>query len=919
MFRYITSLLVPVLLFSYTFGKNKYETHQYNWKVSETPHFKVYYYDGEKFLSTFALSILEETYGEYTDLFGFKPQEKIPVIIYASYKDFQETNVIPGIIEEGVGGFTEILKNRVVVPFSGSYRDFRHVLRHELVHVFQYMMIKNNYKNFLYTSILNTIPLWVMEGMAEYFSLGWDTESESYIRDITIQDKLLPIKELNYYGGYIVYKEGQLIYRFIAEKYGKKACTEFFGTLIYTGNFRKAIEKTFGMELEEFNKSFLRYVRTRYYPILTHKNLPASEGKVIVDHEKWKNYLNSYPLFSKNGSKIFIVSDKTGRTDVYIISQLGGITKRVIKGEITPDFESIHVLRPGYDISQNDSLFVIATQTGKGDALIIIDLKRNKIISKKHFGLDAIYTPVFSPSSQYISFAGVKNGQEDIYIYDRKNRSVFKLTDDYYDDRDPRFLNDSTLVFVSDRNSLEGFHYGKYALFTATINTRNISRLTPYRDVMKQPFYNKYNNSIFFLADDSGSINVFALNINTRTIKRITNVTSEVINYSLYRNKIVCAVLNSGGYDIVLGSLNAQETEFNETGEFLAFHPMDYITRMKFEPSLSLDYIHGYMTYMSGFGFQGMLYLGLSDELGDRRLDIMTDLSGDITNSNFLVTFTYLPERIDHVISVYQFTDAFYDYYNNFYFAKQTGGSWDLYYPLNRFFRVEGGLAFERYKSEIWLARYDYFVKEEEIGYNLMPRIGLVYDNVLYTYLGDPWKGLRFYQGFAKSARITPKFYDLGLIFSDNRYYLGINKKSIFALRGMAGKSMGKDKYVFYLGGPETLRGYPYENFSGTSMFLFNSELRVPFVEYLKLGFPVPIAIQDIRGVLFLDAGDTWSGKKPRFFKNVYTLDDLKADIGFGLRFNIGIGYLKLDWAWKTDISHIYPKSTFNISIGNYY
>ena len=37
-------------------------------------------------------------------------------------------------MEEGVGGVTELFKNRVVVPFEGNYKQFRHVIHHELVH-----------------------------------------------------------------------------------------------------------------------------------------------------------------------------------------------------------------------------------------------------------------------------------------------------------------------------------------------------------------------------------------------------------------------------------------------------------------------------------------------------------------------------------------------------------------------------------------------------------------------------------------------------------------------------------------------------------------------------------------------------------------------------------------------------------------
>ncbi len=912
------ALFLPIHLFSYTFGKNKYETKNYRWMVKETPHFRIFYYQGEDFLSSFAASELEKALSEYTELFGFTPNDKIPVIIYASYKDFQETNVIPGIIEEGVGGFTEILKNRVVVPFSGSYKEFRHVLRHELVHVFQYKVIKNNYKNFLYSSILNTIPLWVMEGMAEFYSLGWDTESESYIRDIALTGKLLSIKQLNFYAGYIVYKEGQLIYRYMSEKFGKKSCSEFFNTLVYTGNLEKAFEEVFGENLKTFDKRFLDYVKMNYYPVLSFRNLASVEGKTIIDHEKWKNFLNSYPLFSRTGSKIFLMSDKSGRTDVYIVSLLGKIKKKIIKGEATPDFESVHVLRPGYDVSTNDSLFVIASQTGEGDAIFIIDLVKGKIVLKRRFNLDAIYTPVFSPNARKIAFSGIKDGKEDIYIYEIQKDSLYMLTNDYYDDRDPRFKDDTTVVFISDRNTLSGFSYGRYALFSKRLGDTIITRLTPYRDIMKEPFI--VANIVYFISDDSGSINIFAYSISERKFYRVTSLSSQIVNFSVSKdNMLAFTALSKGGYNVYLKGASLRPIRFKETGRIFNYNPVEYTSTTKLIPTLSLDYIHGYLTYMSGFGVQGLLYLGLSDELGDRRLDIITDLSGDLVNSNFLVSYTYLPRRLDHVFSVYQYTDIFYDSYRNYYFVKLTGASWDVYYPTNKFTRLESGIAFERYKSSIWLVSSGYTRKIELSGYNLMPRIALVYDNVVYTPYGDPWKGLRFYQGAAKSIPLTQNFYDLGIIFSDNRYYLAFSKKTTLAMRVIFGKSVGKDKYEFSLGGAETLRGYEYEEFTGTTMFLSNIELRPPFIEYLKLGFPLPVTLQDIKGVIFIDAGATWNNKKPRFFKHNLELDALKADIGAGLRFNLGLGYLKLDWAWRTNLHTIYSGPEFNISIGNYF
>ena len=67
--------------------------------------------------------------------------ERKPLIVYASHTDFQQTNALPWFLDESTGGVTESLKSRMILPFTGSYADFDHVLTHELVHGFQYDVI----------------------------------------------------------------------------------------------------------------------------------------------------------------------------------------------------------------------------------------------------------------------------------------------------------------------------------------------------------------------------------------------------------------------------------------------------------------------------------------------------------------------------------------------------------------------------------------------------------------------------------------------------------------------------------------------------------------------------------------------------------------------------------------------------------
>ncbi|HID31944.1 MAG TPA: biopolymer transporter Tol, partial [bacterium (Candidatus Stahlbacteria)] len=187
-------MIIFLLLFSQYFGQNKIQYRDFDFSILKSEHFQIYFYPGEEPLADFAKVTLEQAYEEYVDLLKTKIDFKIPVIIYASPNEFAQTNVTLELIEESVGGFTEIFKNRIVVPFSGSYKEFHHVLRHELVHVFQFQIfLKSSISSILTTRILQTIPLWIIEGMAEYLSVGWNTEADIYLKDLLLSGKLIPL------------------------------------------------------------------------------------------------------------------------------------------------------------------------------------------------------------------------------------------------------------------------------------------------------------------------------------------------------------------------------------------------------------------------------------------------------------------------------------------------------------------------------------------------------------------------------------------------------------------------------------------------------------------------------------------------------------------------------------------------------
>ena len=135
--KYIKIFLILLLVNSIgfaQFGQNKVQYKEFNWLYIQTKHFDIYFTEQGRDIAEFTAKIAEDALNDYENVLNYQINNRITIIVYNSHNDFQETNTTEGYLGQGTGGFTEPFKNRVVLPFEGSYSKFRHVIRHELVH-----------------------------------------------------------------------------------------------------------------------------------------------------------------------------------------------------------------------------------------------------------------------------------------------------------------------------------------------------------------------------------------------------------------------------------------------------------------------------------------------------------------------------------------------------------------------------------------------------------------------------------------------------------------------------------------------------------------------------------------------------------------------------------------------------------------
>ncbi len=228
MIRKVLGISFLLLLFSTTgfaqFGKNKVQHKDYTWYFIQTSHFDIYFSQDGSTLTEFTARAAEDALALIQNSFDYKINNRITIIVYNSTNEFQETNVIDQDLSEGIEGFTELFKNRVVIQFTGSYKKFRHLIHHELTHaVMNDLYFGGSLQNVISNNINLNIPQWFSEGMAEYQALGWDIDTDMFIRDAAISGYLPDINNLS---GYFAYRGGQSVLYYISKKYGKEKIGE---------------------------------------------------------------------------------------------------------------------------------------------------------------------------------------------------------------------------------------------------------------------------------------------------------------------------------------------------------------------------------------------------------------------------------------------------------------------------------------------------------------------------------------------------------------------------------------------------------------------------------------------------------------------------------------------------------------------
>lgn len=570
------------------FGRNKPHYESFDFKVYQTPTFEIYHYlENDQTLQRFA-QFAEQWYQLHQNILRDTFASKNPMIIYNDHADFQQTNAIMGGVGVGTGGVTEAFKNRVIMPFAMTNQQTFHVLGHELVHAFQYDIVINGDS----TSLQNiaNLPLWLVEGLAEYMSIGSvDAHTAMWMRSAVMNDDVPTIRDLNN-PRYFPYRYGQAFWAFLTGLKGDDIIRPFYETTAKFG-FDEACRIVLGISRENLSELWVSAVKQHFgkYVDVVVTDTPSSKdskkkkkkdqkpntskedfiGRQLLSNEKKSGRINIAPIISPNGRYAIFLSERNlFSIDLF----LADISKKEIIREVASSSKSSHIDDFDYIESAGtwspDSKQFAFTGYKKGqNVLIIREALNGKTVDEiKIPGVPAFSNPAWSPNGDQIVVSGLVQGQADLYSYDLKTKKTTQLTNDIYSELHPSWSADGTsIIFSSDRLSMDNgrtngkwtFNLAIHDIVGGTTEHINVfpgaDNLNPWEDI---------NGNIVFLSNRDGFRNMYRYDPATGQVFQMTDFKTGIsgithyapaISLSRRQERILYTYYNNNQYTIYKG------------------------------------------------------------------------------------------------------------------------------------------------------------------------------------------------------------------------------------------------------------------------------------------------------------------------------------------------------------------------------
>ena len=889
------------------FGKNRIRYDNFKWHIYTTDHFEIYYYpEIEQHLER-VTSYAESAYQKVSADLKHDLAFKIPLVLYKTQSEFQQQNIEPGELPEGVLAFAEPYRDRMVLPIDEPSDALYRLITHELTHIFEFDIIPRSL-------LRRGLPLWVDEGLSDYMTEYWQPFDLMTVRDAAIADIVPSMSDFQgqaFVDGRLPYNLGHAAFEFIESKWGKEGLRQFLFALRKNviGGGESAYEEAFRLKPEEFDEQFEKYLKDRFKPFRD-KERPADYGKDLAPKREKTPYVAVVSIEPSPSGDLMAVAAgnrKDQELDIVLMSTKDGKVIRNLTGGFNQRHGYEYIATPGgfrnnavpwLSWAPAGDRIAYFARTEKLKTLILQNVVTKKIEKRIELKtVDMPESPDISPDGREVAFSALQGATGDIFIVNLDSGEVRNVTNDTFGDFAPTWTPDGKGLIYLARVS------GNDKLFRLDLASSKKMQIT---------FGTHDDGGAQFLDDDTiifpstavdpnqpidpevarnGNIyNIWTLNLKNGELRQFTDTLTANVSPIVLRDqkpaRIAFVTYYKGEYGI--HTLPREEplhtvasADFGSPGPIIDFTPPLSHTlvkqNMRKKGTFEKLFLEGRPPVAVGVTSGGDLFGGtqvtFTDVLGDKQFNLFAASVSQYRSMAF--SYINLSRRLQYAMQAYSQTQFFYGYdpaalYGIEYgfidrstaLATQTvrGGSVAAIYPFNRYRRVELSTAILQFKQEYAEPalqdiadqyQQDLYGRTLFSNGTFMPlSVNFVQETTVFREYG-PLSGNTVSLGY----EFAPSWGGLlsrQSVDGDARYYLRLGTNGVLALRARGYKSWGEFPGYLYFGGNSEMRGYDYLQFLGNKAFFTDAELRFPIIEAALT--PIGV-VGGLRGVFFFNLG----------------------------------------------------------------
>jgi hypothetical protein len=887
--------------------KNRIKYDNFKWHIYTTDHFEIFYYpETEQHLER-VTSYAESAYQQISSDLKHDLGHKVPMILFKTASEFQQQNIMPGEVPEGVLAFAEAYRDRMVLPIDEPPDQLYRLITHELTHIFEFDIIPRSL-------LRRGLPAWVDEGLANYMAAYWNPFDLMQVRDAAITDNIPKMSEFeaSYEAGRVIYAMGHAAFEFIESKWGKEGLRQFMFALrkAVIGGGESAYEEAFRIKPEEFDEQFDKFMKDRFKPFRD-KERPNDYGRNLApkrDKTPFVAVISIEPSPSGDLMAVAAANRKEQELDIILLSTKDGKVIRNLTGGFNKDQGFEYIASPGGFRSNavpwmswapaGDRIAYFA-RTEKQKTLILQNVVTKKIERRIELkDVDAPESPDISPDGREVAFAAIKGGVHDLFAVNIETEELRNLTKDDFGDYAPTYAPDGKSIIyiarVSSNDKLFRLDLASLQKTQVTFGTHDdgAAQFLDADTIVFPSTATDPNQAIDAEVARNGNIyNIWTLNLKNGELKQFTDTltanVSPIVLKDQAKTRIAFVSYYKGEFGIHTLTREQPVTtvasaDFGTPGPIIDFQPPMTHTlvrsNIRRKGTFEKMFLEGRPPVNLGVTSGGDLFGGtqvtFSDVLGDKQFNMFAASVQQYRTMSF--SYVNLSRRLQYALQAFSQTQFFYGIQPGIFYdyelayldrdqaiATQTARGMTAFaiYPFNRYARMEltaGALQFKQAYNEQSLQDVADQFQQEQFGRVLfssgsfMP-LGIAYvqETTVFREYG-PLAGNTVRLGYEYAPKVGKTMLSRQAIDGDARYYMRLATNGVLAFRARGYKSWGEYPGYIYFGGNSEMRGYEYLEFLGNKGFFANAELRFPLIEAALT--PIGV-VGGLRGILFVNVG----------------------------------------------------------------